>query len=137
MLFRIEPKVHSKGIHHQLQRLFAQLQTSNKLSLATVDLTESFGWQNEQLYQHDVQELFRVLIEALEKRWEKTAHKGCVENLFEGKILDYVKCLRCGKMKSKPDIFLDLSLAIKADGQNRAYKSLVGNLILFTNFVLF
>jgi ubiquitin carboxyl-terminal hydrolase 47 len=84
------------------------------------------------VYQHDVQELFRVLIEALEKRWEKTPHKGCIENLFKGDIIDYIKCLKCGTFKSKPDIFLDLSLAIKADGEFKPYKSLEESLTAFT-----
>jgi hypothetical protein len=48
IIYSIEPKASSKGIHIQLQRLFVQLQTSSKLSLPTVDLTESFGWKNEQ-----------------------------------------------------------------------------------------
>lgn len=88
------------------------------------------------MYQHDVQELFRVLIEALEKRWEKTDHKGCIENLFKGDIVDYVKCLRCGTVKTKPDIFLDLSLAIKADGEFKPYKSLVSQTIQKKNATL-
>jgi ubiquitin carboxyl-terminal hydrolase 47 len=130
-IYTIEPKANSKGIHHQLQKLFVQLQTCSKTSLPTVDLTESFGWQNEQLYQHDVQELFRVLIEALENRWEKTPHKGCIETLFKGDIIDYVKCLKCGTVKVKPDIFLDLSLAIKPDGGFKPYKSLEESMAAF------
>lgn len=147
IIYTIEPKTNSKGIHIQLQRLFVQLQTSSKLSIQTVDLTESFGWQNEQrniflnfnknlriflVYQHDVQELFRVLIEALEKRWEKTPNKGCIETLFKGHIIDYIKCLTCQTFKSKPDIYLDLSLAIKPDGQmQKPYKSLEESLTAF------
>lgn len=90
-----------------------------------------FNYLSGLVYQHDVQELFRVLVEALEERWKNTPHKGRIENLFEGKIIDYVKCLKCGQVKSKPDIYLDLSLAIKADGEFKPYKSLEESLSAF------
>lgn len=67
-----------KNIPLQLQRLFLNLQTSEKRSIQTHDLTKSFGWNSEDAFQqHDVQELSRVMFDALEKMF-----KGRTEKLF-------------------------------------------------------
>ncbi len=58
-----------KNIPFQLQRLFLNLQTSNKKAIHTSDLTKSFGWNSDDAFQqHDVQELCRVMFDALEKK---------------------------------------------------------------------
>lgn len=75
--------------------------------------------------QHDVQELCWLMVEALEKRWANTASKGLIENLFKGEVIDYVKCMKCKKIKSRNDMFLDLSLAVRPDGAMESHKSLV------------
>jgi ubiquitin carboxyl-terminal hydrolase 47 len=52
----------------QLQRLFGMLQLS-KSAVTTIDLTKSFGWEGTEVFQQqDVQELLRVLFDALEVR---------------------------------------------------------------------
>lgn len=43
----MERKSNPRDIAYQLQKLFLLLQTSEKMSLETVDLTASFGWENE------------------------------------------------------------------------------------------
>uniref|UniRef100_F6PIR1 USP domain-containing protein n=2 Tax=Ciona intestinalis TaxID=7719 RepID=F6PIR1_CIOIN len=51
----------------QLQLLFARLLLINQSSCKTEDLTDSFGWRNsEEMQQHDVQELSRILFDAIE-----------------------------------------------------------------------
>ncbi len=48
------------------------------------------AWQ-----QHDVQELCRVMFDALEKRLRKDAHEHpeLINELYQGDMKDYVKCL--------------------------------------------
>jgi len=46
------------------------------------------AWQ-----QHDVQELCRVMFDALEINWKKTDQADLINNLYQGKLKDYVKCL--------------------------------------------
>lgn len=48
----------------------------------------SIVWQ-----QHDVQELCRVMFDALEQKWKKTDQANLINNLYQGKLKDYVKCL--------------------------------------------
>ncbi|KAL0488607.1 hypothetical protein AKO1_015692, partial [Acrasis kona] len=52
----------------QLQKLFARLQLSKSRAVTTKLLTASFGWNRQQAFvQHDVQELCRILFDALDK----------------------------------------------------------------------
>ncbi|KAI1718547.1 ubiquitin carboxyl-terminal hydrolase domain-containing protein [Ditylenchus destructor] len=114
----------TKNIPFQLQKLFLLLQTSDKWSLETKDLTASFGWESNDAYdQHDVQELCRLMFDALEHRWKKTENKSLIQDLYKGSIEDYVKCLTCKREKVKPDVFLDLPLAVKQFGATESYKS--------------
>ena len=48
------------------------------------------AWQ-----QHDVQELCRVMFDALEKRFRKDSHHepDLINHLYQGTLKDYVKCL--------------------------------------------
>ena len=47
------------------------------------------AWQ-----QHDVQELCRVMFDALERSWKHTDQANLITQLYQGKIKDYVKCLK-------------------------------------------
>lgn len=57
-----------KTMIYNLQKLFAQMENSNK-AVSTRDLTISFGWTSaESFKQNDAQELLRVFLESLEKK---------------------------------------------------------------------
>jgi ubiquitin carboxyl-terminal hydrolase 47 len=113
-----------KNIPFQLQKLFLLLQSSDKTSLETTDLTASFGWQSNEAYdQHDVQELCRLMFDALEHRWRNTDHKTLIQDLYKGTMQDFVKCLKCKTEKVKDDVFLDLPLAVKQFGATESFKS--------------
>ena len=43
--------------------------------------------------QHDVQELCRVMFDALEHTWKGTDQANLINQLYQGKLKDYVKCL--------------------------------------------
>ena len=47
------------------------------------------AWQ-----QHDVQELCRVMFDALERSWKNTDQANLITQLYQGQIKDYVKCLQ-------------------------------------------
>jgi ubiquitin carboxyl-terminal hydrolase 7 len=56
----------SKSVALALQRVFHELQSSNK-PVGTKKLTKSFGWETlDSFMQHDVQEFLRVLLDKLE-----------------------------------------------------------------------
>lgn len=114
----------SRSIPYQLQKLFLNLQTSPKSAVETTDLTTSFGWQgSDAWHQHDVQELCRVMFDALEQKFKDTKQANLINDLYEGKMLDYVKCLECGTEKSREDTFLDIPLPVRPFGSSVAYNS--------------
>jgi ubiquitin carboxyl-terminal hydrolase 47 len=90
----------------------------------TTELTTSFGWQgSEAWHQHDIQELCRVMFDALERKFKDTKQANLINDLYEGTMLDYVKCLECGTEKSREDTFLDIPLPVKPFGSTVAYNS--------------
>eukprot|EP00731_Ephydatia_muelleri_P029733 Em0021g256a len=114
----------SKIIPLQLQKLFLQLQTSRKRSVETTDLTKSFGWDSSEAWQqHDIQELCRVLFDALERQFkkDKAPKANLINELYQGKMKDYVKCLNCGYESARVDDYLDIPLVIKPFGSNISY----------------
>lgn len=114
-----------KCIPFELQKLFLLLQTSTRSAVETTDLTRSFGWDSsEAWHQHDVQELCRVMFDALERTFKKTEQADLINQLYEGKMIDYVKCLECQTEKSREDAFLDIPLPVRPFGRKVAYESI-------------
>ncbi|CAH0547726.1 unnamed protein product [Brassicogethes aeneus] len=113
-----------RSIPFQLQKLFLNLQTSSKSAVETTDLTTSFGWQgSDAWHQHDIQELCRVMFDALEQKFKDTKQSNLINDLYEGKMLDYVKCLECGTEGSREDTFQDIPLPVRPFGSTVAYNS--------------
>lgn len=114
----------AKSIPYQLQRLFLNLQTSTKNAVETTELTRSFGWDSSEAWQqHDIQELCRVMFDALEQVFKETEQADLIDRLYQGKMIDYVKCLECGREKSREDTFLDIPLPVRPFGSSVAYGS--------------
>ncbi|XP_075685708.1 ubiquitin carboxyl-terminal hydrolase 40 [Rhinoderma darwinii] len=100
----------------QLQRLFAQLLLVDQQAASTSDLTSSFGWDNEETGQHDVQELNRILFSALESSLEGTSGHDLIKNLYHGTIVNRIQCHECGHVSERQEDFLDLTVAVKDMG---------------------
>lgn len=99
----------------QLQLIFARLQTTEHAYIETTGLTKSFQWDiRESFQQHDVQEFCRVLFEAIEESVRDTDQHGMIKELYEGTLIDYVKCLECNNESRREDRFLDLSLTVRS-----------------------
>uniref|UniRef100_A0A023F0P2 Ubiquitin carboxyl-terminal hydrolase 47 n=3 Tax=Triatoma infestans TaxID=30076 RepID=A0A023F0P2_TRIIF len=115
----------AKCIPFQLQKLFLNLQTSSKTAVETTELTRSFGWESGEVWQqHDIQELCRVMFDALEYEFKETEQADLINRLYQGKMIDYVKCLECGREKSREDTFLDIPLPVRPFGSSVAYGSI-------------
>uniref|UniRef100_H3AQ70 Ubiquitin carboxyl-terminal hydrolase 47 n=1 Tax=Latimeria chalumnae TaxID=7897 RepID=H3AQ70_LATCH len=112
------------SIPYQLQRLFVLLQTSKKRAIETTDVTRSFGWDSSEAWQqHDVQELCRVMFDALEQKWKQTEQADLINQLYQGKLKDYVRCLDCGYESWRIDTYLDIPLVIRPYGSSQAFAS--------------
>jgi len=115
----------AKSIPFQLQRLFLKLQTTDEPSIGTTNLTRSFGWDSSEAWQqHDIQELCRVMFDALEHKFKNTDQSDLISRLYEGKMMDYVRCLKCSTEKAREDTFLDIPLPVRPFGSQTAYASI-------------
>ncbi|KAK1947352.1 Ubiquitin carboxyl-terminal hydrolase 47 [Phytophthora citrophthora] len=127
-----EEEADEDNIPLQLQNLFAKLQLTSKDSISTKALTKSFGWTGADVFQqHDVQELCRVLLDALEKSFKDTVNETLVNDLYQGSLKDYVQCCECGYESSRIDNFLDLSLVIRPFGSTEMMKTVEEAIELF------
>ncbi|XP_033761704.1 ubiquitin carboxyl-terminal hydrolase 40-like [Pecten maximus] len=110
----------------QLQKLFARLLLSDQQSVPTVDLTESFGWtNNEELQQHDVQELNRILFSAIEDSLVGTRGTDLISRLYHGMVVNQIICTVCGKVSEREEDFLDLTVTVagNTDLENGLYNA--------------
>ncbi|KAG0426386.1 hypothetical protein HPB47_026516 [Ixodes persulcatus] len=99
-------------------------ETSSRPAIGTTELTTSFGWDSSEAWQqHDVQELCRVMFDALEHKFKKTNQANLICQLYEGKLKDYVQCLECGSESAREDTFLDVPLVVRPFGSSQAYGS--------------
>ncbi|XP_028924841.1 ubiquitin carboxyl-terminal hydrolase 40 isoform X1 [Ornithorhynchus anatinus] len=98
----------------QLQRLFAQLLLLDQQAASTTDLTDSFGWDSsEEMRQHDVQELNRILFSALETSLVGTSGHDLINRLYHGTVVNQIVCKECKNLSEKQEDFLDLTVAVK------------------------
>jgi ubiquitin C-terminal hydrolase len=119
-------------IPYQLQKLFARLQLKLRRAEETRDLTKSFQWDSSEVFrQHDIQELCRVLFEAIEMSLGE-GEENFINNLYEGGTESVVKCLECNNESIRPDSYLDISLPIRNEFEKIYNASLE---MAFDNFV--
>merc|ERR1712054_214339 len=63
-------------------------------------------------------EFWSVLCERIEEDLKGSKYASLVEETFQGKQRDYVRCHTCGTTSYRPDVFQDLKLVVQsADGQ--------------------
>lgn len=114
--WKFDENLHGKkedSIPFQLQKLFARMQLKFREIENTEDLTKSFQWNNSQLMeQHDIQELCRVLFEAIEVSF-LNSDENFIDKLYSGETASIVKCLECNYMSQRKDRFLDISLPVR------------------------
>ena len=124
----------------QLQKLFYRLQEPLRKVEETKGLTKSFQWSSNEIYiQQDIQELCRVLFEAIELSFflgnnelNKEKENNFVKKLYEGKMQSIIRCCECGYKSFNNDTFMDLSLPIMNMFEGIYNKSLE---MAFMNFI--
>eukprot|EP00767_Chilomastix_cuspidata_P001749 gnl/Chilomastix_cuspidata/1877.p1 GENE.gnl/Chilomastix_cuspidata/1877~~gnl/Chilomastix_cuspidata/1877.p1 ORF type:complete len:1581 (-),score=332.81 gnl/Chilomastix_cuspidata/1877:400-5019(-) len=101
-------------IPYQLQKLFAHLAVSEGINADTEKLTHSFGWdQLDSHVQHDVQELNRVLFDALLRTFVDTSDRDIIYRLYQGRENMITQCQSCGCRSERAQDFMDLSLPLR------------------------
>lgn len=93
----------------EMQSLFAGMQHSVAAAISTKPLTTAFGWQRGQVFeQHDIHELFSVLIDVLGNESKDLCLS--LKQKFEGMSKDVLKCPKCDHCKESCSPYLSLSL---------------------------
>ncbi len=112
-----------------LRQLFAELDLIDQKSVSTKNLTDSFGWKGRQAsVQHDIHELNRILIDALNKSLQTTACRTLCDDLYKGRMVTRIKCTKCGYISERKEDFMDLTMTVKG------FSDLVKSLASFTGF---
>ena len=127
-------------IPFQLQKLFYRLQEPLRKVEETKGLTKSFQWSSNEIYiQQDIQELCRVLFEAIELSFflnnnelNKEKENNFIKQLYQGKMQSIIRCCECGYKSFNNDTFMDLSLPIMNMFEGIYNKSLE---MAFMNFI--
>uniref|UniRef100_A0A672S113 Ubiquitin carboxyl-terminal hydrolase n=1 Tax=Sinocyclocheilus grahami TaxID=75366 RepID=A0A672S113_SINGR len=111
----------SKSVPLALQRVFYELQHSDK-PVGTKKLTKSFGWETlDSFMQHDVQELCRVLLDNVENKMKGTCVEGTIPKLFRGKMVSYIQCKHVDYRSERIEDYYDIQLSIK--GKKNIFES--------------
>jgi hypothetical protein len=102
------------SISEQLQTLFAMLQLSTHKAVQTTGVTKSFGWNSfEAFEQHDVQELFQILLDEVQKDFSSIGSTASPDQLFDLRLNDYIICKKCNTESARIAKSLDISLPVK------------------------
>jgi Ubiquitin carboxyl-terminal hydrolase len=90
-----------------------------------ITIDRSFGWEGTEVFQQqDVQELTRVLFDALEECFRGTEVENIIDQLYAGELIDYLRCMDVDYQSERVDKFLDFALAILPFGSTEALGSL-------------
>lgn len=71
-----------------------------------------------------MQELTRVLFDALEESFKGTEVENIIDQLYAGELIDYLRCIDVDYQSERVDKFLDFALAILPFGSTEALGSL-------------
>ncbi|KTG37947.1 hypothetical protein cypCar_00046553, partial [Cyprinus carpio] len=97
-----KPEAKVRVIPLELQRLFSHLLLVDEQTASTKDLTDSFGWtNNEEMGQQDVQELNRILFSALESSLVGTTGSSLIHRLYHGMLVNQITCKECGNISER------------------------------------
>ncbi|KAF4111915.1 ubiquitin carboxyl-terminal hydrolase 40 [Onychostoma macrolepis] len=109
-----KPEAKVRVIPLELQRLFCHLLLVDEQTASTTDLTDSFGWtNNEEMGQQDVQELNRILFSALESSLVGTSGSSLIHRLYHGTLVNQITCKECGNISERQEDFLDLTVSVR------------------------
>lgn len=115
-----------RAIPVQLQALFSRILLLDQNSVGVEGLINSFGWtNNEEMQQHDVQELNRILFDALESSLVGTSGEKFIPHLYHGTSVQQIICQQCGSVSERQEDFLDIAIPLsKRTGLEQALREM-------------
>lgn len=105
------------NMFHQLQKMFAYLDNSERSSYNPYEFCYSFkGYDGNPLnvsVQQDTQEFFNIFFDRIEDSLKPTPLKNLTKDVFGGKMIDLLACTSCGHLRESQQMFYNLSLEVK------------------------
>ena len=121
----------SDNIPYQLQKLFAKLSLKRNRSVSTRALTESFQWKQDDTWvQHDATEFGKILFDAIADSLSPSQRErfSSVVGNYEGGVEHLVKCLQCGEVSAREELFRELQLIVRNEVEKLNFKKLENSL---------
>ena len=116
-LVEYKNKMVDDNMFHQMQKLFAHLELSERMDYNPFGFCFAFkefdGNPTIISEQKDAQEFLNLLFDRLETALKPTNRKYLLQGIFGGKQCSQMVCTECGKVKNRHEDFLNLSLNIK------------------------
>lgn len=105
------------NLSKQLQKLFVELQYSEKGALSTAPLTKSFGWSGRDSFvQQDVQECMTVIFDFISMQHPDSELALFLRNEWSGSTQIALTCCNCGASRYRTEDFRDLQLQVRGAG---------------------
>eukprot|EP01083_Nonionella_stella_P288520 981783_1 len=119
-----------KVIIIEMQKLFARLQSphlfGSNCAFSTKRLTDAFGWNaNQVMEQHDINELFNLLLEGLEQ--QMPIDKKILNKYYRGSTINVTECTQCQYTSKIEEEFTQLNLIMQ--NMNETFHNLEDSLI--------
>ena len=113
----VNGKVIDDNVFHQMQRMFSYLDYSQRREYNPVDFCLSYkdytGQPINVMIQQDAQEFLNMIFDKLENSLKATPFKGIMESVYAGKTCNVFTCGDCGHVRTKLEMFYNLSLEVK------------------------
>ena len=82
-------------------------------AVSTTSLTDSFGAGYNVHQQHDVSELNRILIDAIDRSLKGTSEEQLIPSVFRGQMVNETLCKECRNLSQRFESFYDLTLTVE------------------------
>ena len=105
------------NVFHQLQRMFAFLDHSERYAYHPADFCASYkdysGERVNIMVQQDTQEFLNMIFQKIENAIKPTPYFGMLNSVFAGTTCNVFTCQGCGFVRSNKEMFYSLSLEVK------------------------
>jgi ubiquitin carboxyl-terminal hydrolase 34 len=102
---------------HQLQKMFAYLDKSERRDYHPIDFCYSFkdysGNPVNVTVQQDTQEFLNIFFDKVENALKPTPYRNILNDVYGGKTISVIECSSCGHLRTNEAIFYNVSLEVK------------------------
>jgi len=116
-LSEVKGKLIDDNLFHQIQKMFAYLDNSERRDFNPTDFCLSYkdytGQPVNVMVQQDADEFLKVIFDRLEEAVKRSPYIGVLNSVYTGKICNVILCKGCGYEKVNEEPFNNLSLEVK------------------------